>query len=130
MPALSAAPVATNIMIDMERPVRFTWASVCRFEEKYGKSIPDSLSANLGTRLITHLVWAGLLHNESDLKMSTVEARLGAYVDRGGSIGELAKLVLQSLVDSGVIGRSEDKEGNEVADSEGEVPGNAPPQND
>ena len=76
MPALTATPAATNLMIDMERPVRFTWASVCRFEEAYGRSIPESLTTRLGIRLITHLVWAGLLHNEPKLTMDTVEARL------------------------------------------------------
>jgi len=115
-------------MIDMERPIRFTWSSVCRFEEKYGKSIPDSLSAQLGISLTTHLVWAGLLHDEPNLKMATVEARCGAYIDRGGDIQQLAKAVLEALVDSGVIGRpdakAQDVADEDVAVEEGEAPGN------
>jgi hypothetical protein len=106
------------------RNIRFGWAASCRFEETYGKSIPQAMQVEqIGARLITHLAWAGMLHDEPNLSVRAVEPRIQSFLNSGGDILELAGQLVTALAESGVIGKPKPPE-PETADDAGEPVGN------
>jgi hypothetical protein len=118
MPSLTTAPTATMITIDKPRAIRYTFSAACRFEEKFGSTIPNALQNEVGSRLISHLAWAGMLHSEPTLRVQEVEKRLQAFLTRqDGDINDLAQELLKALVASGVLGKQaqEDQEEEEFA---------------
>ncbi len=126
MPALVASKPRVSVVIDKPRDVRFTWSSINRFEESYGRSLMEAMSVNVGVRLVTHLVWAGLLHDEPSLTIREVERRIQAYINLGGDVNSLAEKVTGALVSSGVLGKVKTEPDPETPSEEPE--GNAPEQ--
>lgn len=126
MPSISASKPARQVKLDKTRPIRFNWSAACRFEEAYGKSIPEAMQANIGVRLMTHLAWSGMLHGEPSLTLRETERRIQAFINQDGNVNDLAQELLLALVDSGVLGKSatpdtpdeETPEGNEPAVSQ------------
>lgn len=128
MPSLVPHKPSVTITLDVPRQVRFNWQAICRFEEAYGMSFTNALVQGSGARLITHIVWAGLLHDEPKLTIAQVERRLNTFLNNDGDIAALTTQFIDALQDSGVIGRrkpvvqSEDEafggEGNDSAVSE------------
>lgn len=124
MPSLVPHKPSVTITIDQPRQVRFNWQAICRFEEVYGMSFLQALVHGGGARLITHLVWAGLLHDEPKLTIAQVERRIQSFVNNDGDIAVLTNEFIAALQESGVLGRKktptatetdEDSEGNVVA---------------
>ena len=105
MPSLVQNKPETIVKIDRERRIRFNWQSANRFEEAFGRTIPQAMGFEAGARLITHLAWAGMLFHEPGLSLKETEKRINAFVLAGGDIADLAMQLAQAMTDSGVIGR-------------------------
>lgn len=128
MPSISAAKPAVTITIDRARRVRYTWDAANRFEEAFGKTLPEAMYIPLGsTRLITHIVWAGLLHEEPTLQVPDASRRLQTFLNNGGDINALSTAFMKALIESGIMGKaaenkSEEQEGEASQDPPQAVP--------
>jgi hypothetical protein len=122
LPSIGTPKQSRTVTIDRPRQVRFTWSACNRFEETYGKSIPESMSVNIGTRLITHLAWAGLLHAEPALTVRETERRIQVFVDgEDGNIQSLAQELVLALMESGVLGKAKTETPEESPEGNGQV---------
>lgn len=107
MPAITASKPARTIRIDRDRQIRINWAAANRFEETFGKSIPEALQGSIGTRLITVLTWAGMLHEEPSLTLRETERRIQSFINQDGDIAKLGVELSAALVEGGVIGKAQ-----------------------
>jgi hypothetical protein len=110
MPTLSASRPALNVKLDVERPIRFNWHAACRFEESYGRTIPESMQQTVGARVITYLAWAGMLHKEPSLTLREAERRIQSYLNQDGDIAVLAQELIKALAVSGIMGKIKTEE--------------------
>jgi hypothetical protein len=110
MPTLSASRPALNVKLDVERPIRFNWHAACRFEESYGRTIPESMQQIVGARVITYLAWAGMLHKEPSLTLREAERRIQSYLNQDGDIAVLAQELIKALAVSGIMGKIKTEE--------------------
>lgn len=110
MPTLSASRPALNVKLDVERPIRFNWHAACRFEESYGRTIPESMQQTVGARVITYLAWAGMLHKEPSLTLREAERRIQSYLNQDGDIAVLAQELIKALAVSGIMGKVKTEE--------------------
>lgn len=110
MPTLSASRPALNVKLDVERPIRFNWHAACRFEESYGRTIPESMQQTVGARVITYLAWAGMLHKEPSLTLREAERRIQSYLNQDGDIAVLAQDLIKALAVSGIMGKVKTEE--------------------
>lgn len=129
MPSISPNRPAVTIDFDRPRPIRFTWSSICDFEETYKKSLPKAFTEDVGPRLLTYVSWAGMLHAEPNVTISQVKSRINRYLENGGDIGVLSTNLMKALLESGVLGKpkapgaeDEEPEGNASAASEEPAP--------
>lgn len=105
MPSITSSKPSRQVKLDKVRSLRFNWSAACRFEESYGRSIPEAMQAQVGVRLISHLAWAGMLHDEPGLTMREAERRIQSYINQDGDIAVFSQELIAALIDSGVLGK-------------------------
>lgn len=129
MPTLSASRPSLSVKIDVERPIRFNWHAACRFEESYGKTVPEAMQQTVGARVITYLAWAGMLHKEPSLTLREAERRIQSFLNQDGDIAILAQELIKALAVSGIMGKIKtDEERDAEAAAGGDKSPSDPPQ--
>lgn len=75
-----------SIMLDKERTLRMDFAAMCAFEDETGLSPWSSevWSAGASPRVISALIWAGLIHEDPDLMLSDVRRMPGMELSNYG----------------------------------------------
>ena len=74
------------IMLDKERTLRMDFAAMCAFEDETGLSPWSSevWGAGVSPRILSALVWAGLIHEDPDLMLSDVRRMPGRELSNYG----------------------------------------------
>ncbi|MBC9785107.1 hypothetical protein H1S01_11370 [Heliobacterium chlorum] len=66
-----------DIELDKSRKLRYTLNALAEIEDKLGVSVAELNGANLGMKAIRTFLWAGLIHEDSELS----EREVGEMVD-------------------------------------------------
>lgn len=102
--------------------LRFTLASLRQFKHATGLSLwkarlpdDDGVLRLLDSEILTHIVWAGMLHEDPRLTFEKAEERLQGYVEaQEGDLSELYVAIASAFADSGLFGKKQDDDKEQV----------------
>ena len=92
-----------EIMMDRPRRLRFDINSLAELEEVTGTSLFTLFSQEqMGIRFLRTFIWGGLRWEDRALTLQQVGDLIQEYLERGGSLAELAQSMTKALELSGL----------------------------
>jgi len=90
--------------LDKPRRMRFTVNSICDLEKNLGMPIGKAFSEDsIGLETIRALLWAGLKWEDRLLSATMTGDLIQKYLEDGGAMAEITRVIGESLSASGII---------------------------
>ena len=100
-------PYETLTIKDTEYKLKISAATAVEIEKKLGKSLIDGLHDFDKVEIVTLYLWGALRKFQANISMNTAYEIYDDYIDAGGTMSDMAEILLNTLTVSGFFRRQQ-----------------------